>query len=446
MVFAFAALPPEVNSAFMYTGAGSGPLLAASTAWSNLAAELSTTATSVGFDHRHADREQWTGVGSTAAAAAAQPYVGWLTKTAAAAEQAAAQAQASAAAYEAAFAGVVPPALIAANRSLLATLVATNFLGINTPAIAATEAQYAEMWVQDAVTLTTYEAASTAAAVLQPLTPASPTTSPAAAATQSAAVAQAATANPAASSLQGRPDGVACRGDPSSIGTGLFNLLPVPVQNLLNAADGFIGTPLIFNGVQQVGVTAAWFVGNTIPTAVSLGHTLAAAAPAAVSGVSSVTPLAGAAAIGEGTLVNSVMGSGAIGGSGRVDRTWRTVGAGLLVFGRPGDVGFVHRSARGQRLDGRHRRGRRRAGLGDDARDGSGRQGRGSHGRAAVRVQAHRHAQASRCVMRKQVGMRCLSGSSRDARKRRAHHAFQATDQSLSRNICTNFYTLMVPR
>ena len=44
--------------------------------------------------------------------------------------------------------------MIAANRSLLATLVATNFLGINTPAIAATEAQYAEMWVQDAVTLT----------------------------------------------------------------------------------------------------------------------------------------------------------------------------------------------------------------------------------------------------------------------------------------------------
>ena len=298
----------------MYTGAGSGPLLAASTAWSNLAAELSTTATS--WDSIIGTlSEQWTGVGSTAAAAAAQPYVGWLTKTAAAAEQAAAQAQASAAAYEAAFAGVVPPPLIAANRSLLATLVATNFLGINTPAIAATEAQYAEMWVQDAVTLTTYEAASTAAAVLQPLTPAAPTTSPAAAATQTAAVTQAATANPAASSLQGVLSGL-LSGDPSSIGTGLFNALPVPVQNLLNAADGFLGTPLIFNGIQQVGVTAAWFVGNTIPTAISLGHTLAAAAPAAVSGVSSVTPLAGAAAIGEGTLVNSVMGSGASGALG----------------------------------------------------------------------------------------------------------------------------------
>jgi PPE-repeat protein len=319
MVFPFAALPPEVNSAFMYTGAGAGPLMAASTAWSNLAAELSTTATS--WDSIIGTlTEQWTGVGSAAAAAAAQPYVAWLTQSSAAAEQAAAQAQASAAAYEAAFAGVVPPALIAANRSLLATLVATNFLGINTPAIAATEAQYAEMWVQDAVTLTTYEAASTAAAVLQPLTPAAPTTNPAAAATQSLAVTQAATATPAASGLQGVLSGLlaapAQAGFPQSIGTGLFNLLPVPVQNLLNAADGFIGTPLIFNGVQQVGVTAAWFVGNTIPTAVSLGHTLAAATPAAVSGVSSVTPLAGASAIGEGTLVNSVMGSGASAGLG----------------------------------------------------------------------------------------------------------------------------------
>ena len=313
MVFPFAALPPEINSAFLYSGAGSGPLLAASTAWSNLAAELSTTATS--WDSIIGTlTEQWTGAGSTAAAAAAQPYVGWLTKTSAAAEQAAAQAQASAAAYEAAFAGVVPPPEIAANRSLLATLVATNFLGINTPAIAATEAQYAEMWVQDAVTLTTYEAASTAAAVLQPLTPAAPTTSPTAAATQSAAVTQAATASPAAGILSGLTGLIS--GDPSSIGTGLFNALPVPLQNFLNAVDGFFGTPLIFDGVQEVGVTAAWFVGNTIPTTISLGHTLAATTPAAIVGVSSVTPLTGGAAIGEGTLVNSVMGSGASGALG----------------------------------------------------------------------------------------------------------------------------------
>ena len=166
MVFAFAALPPEVNSAFLYTGAGSGPLLAASTAWSNLAAELSTTATAWDSIIGTLTGEQWTGAGSAAAAAAAQPYVSWLTQTSAAAEQAAAQAQASAAAYEAAFAGVVPPAVIAANRSLLATLVATNFLGINMPAIAATEAQYGEMWAQDAAAMYGYAGSSAVAAAV----------------------------------------------------------------------------------------------------------------------------------------------------------------------------------------------------------------------------------------------------------------------------------------
>ena len=38
--------------------------------------------------------------------------------------------------------------MIAANRSLLMTLIATNILGQNTPAIAATEAHYMEMWAE----------------------------------------------------------------------------------------------------------------------------------------------------------------------------------------------------------------------------------------------------------------------------------------------------------
>ncbi len=86
--------------------------------------------------------------------AAAGAYVEWLSATAAQAEETAGQAMAAAAAYEAAFAFTVPPPEIAANRSLLAALVATNFLGKNTPAIAATEALYAEMWAQDAVRCT----------------------------------------------------------------------------------------------------------------------------------------------------------------------------------------------------------------------------------------------------------------------------------------------------
>ncbi len=41
------------------------------------------------------------------------------------------------------------PSAVAANRVALQALVARNILGQNTPAIMATEAQYAEMWAQD---------------------------------------------------------------------------------------------------------------------------------------------------------------------------------------------------------------------------------------------------------------------------------------------------------
>ncbi|MGA8330515.1 MAG: PPE domain-containing protein, partial [Mycobacterium sp.] len=41
----FAAIPPEINSLRMYTGPGSGPMIAASAAWDALADDLYLTAT-----------------------------------------------------------------------------------------------------------------------------------------------------------------------------------------------------------------------------------------------------------------------------------------------------------------------------------------------------------------------------------------------------------------
>ncbi|MCV7310668.1 PPE domain-containing protein, partial [Mycobacterium paraffinicum] len=40
MVFDFGALPPEVNSARIYAGPGSGSLMTAASAWNAIAAEL----------------------------------------------------------------------------------------------------------------------------------------------------------------------------------------------------------------------------------------------------------------------------------------------------------------------------------------------------------------------------------------------------------------------
>jgi PPE-repeat protein len=117
--------------------------------------------------------------------------VEWLSTTAVQAEETAAQARAAAAGYEAAFAMTVPPPEIAANRSLLAVLVATNFLGMNTPAIAATEALYAEMWAQDAVAMYGYTGSSASATALTPFSSPSQNTHPAASASQATAVSQA---------------------------------------------------------------------------------------------------------------------------------------------------------------------------------------------------------------------------------------------------------------
>ena len=64
----------------------------------------------------------------------------------------------------------MPPPAIEANRAQLTQLVATNVLGQNTPAIAVTEAQYAEMWAQDAAAMYGYAGSSAAASQLTAFT------------------------------------------------------------------------------------------------------------------------------------------------------------------------------------------------------------------------------------------------------------------------------------
>ncbi|OIN82866.1 PPE family protein [Mycobacterium malmoense] len=188
----FGALPPEINSARMYSGPGSGPMMAAASAWDALAAQLELYAAGYSSTLSELQGQTWSGEASIAMAAAGAPYVAWATTTAAQAEQAAGQARAAAAAFDAAFATTVPPPVVAANRIQLAILVATNFFGQNTPAIAATEADYAEMWAQDAAAMYGYAAASSAATALTPFPEPPRTTNASGQSAQASAVAQAA--------------------------------------------------------------------------------------------------------------------------------------------------------------------------------------------------------------------------------------------------------------
>jgi PPE-repeat protein len=245
----FAQLPPEINSTLMYSGPGSGPLLAAAAAWDGLAAELYSAAASYGSLIAALTDGPWEGPSASSMLAAAMPQVAWLESTAGQAEQAGSQAAAAAGAFEAAFAETVPPPVVAANRALLMELLATNFLGQNTAAIAATETQYGEMWAQDATAMYGYAGASSVASTLSPPQPAVPTTNPAGAAGQAAAVTQAA-GNSAGTNAQAL----------NAVPQTLSSLAGNPQQN---AAFNWIGMNEDGDGLQLGGPLGDLFEGLT---------------------------------------------------------------------------------------------------------------------------------------------------------------------------------------
>ena len=186
MTFDFGALPPEITSAKIYSGPGSASMTAAASAWSGLAAELNSAA--VGYDSvvTALASEEWMGPASAAMAAAAQPYVAWTSTTATLAEEAATRARAAAAAYEQVLASVVPPPMIAINRTELAQALQTNLFGQNNGVIAQLEAQYAQFWAQNSAAMYSYAGQAAAATNVNPFTSAPNIANPAAAATQAA--------------------------------------------------------------------------------------------------------------------------------------------------------------------------------------------------------------------------------------------------------------------
>ncbi|MGA8543793.1 MAG: PPE family protein, partial [Mycobacterium sp.] len=244
----FAVLPPEINSGLMYSGPGSAPMTAAAASWDNLAIEMYSAASNYGSVVSSLTNGPWRGSASASMAAAAAPYVSWMSTTAAQAEQAAGQAKSAAGAYESAFAMTVPPAVIAANRTLLASLISTNLLGQNTPAIAATEAHYAEMWAQDAAAMYGYAGSSAAASTLTPFADAPATTSGTAPAAQAATVAQAtstgtqSTLSQLVTAVPAALQGLTSPATSTSSGSGLMDVL-----DFLTGNGSGTGLSAIFN-------------------------------------------------------------------------------------------------------------------------------------------------------------------------------------------------------
>jgi PPE-repeat protein len=345
----FGALTPEINSGRMYVGAGSGPLLAAAAAWDELATELQSTAASYGATIQGLTTGPWTGPSSIAMAAAAAPYVAWMSATGAQAEQAATQAKLAAGAYETAFAATVPPQVIATNRALLAALIATNFLGQNTPAIAATEAQYMEMWAQDAAAMYAYAASSASFSQLTPFTEPPRTTNDSGTAMQTAAVTKSSTvsgSNTAAQLSQlttSMPSAVqslsanAVASDPAS--TSLFSLPSVPdALTNWNTIWSTLTGPFSLEGLSTIpggpflsfGQVYAWGQNGQ-------GAAAYLAGPKAISGA--LAPLNSGGSVGVGlrsavgaSQVSGSMGKAALVGSMSVPQGWTEAAPGVRTL------------------------------------------------------------------------------------------------------------------
>ncbi|HEY1842172.1 MAG TPA: PPE family protein [Mycobacterium sp.] len=264
----FGALPPEINSTRMYSGPGSAPLRTASAAWNLLAAELESAANQYQSTINVLADDEWRGPTSASMVTAVDPYITWMNTIGAKAGHTAAQASAAATAYETAYATTVPPFVVAANRAQLAMLVATNVLGQNTPSIAANEAQYGEMWAQDAAAMYGYAGSSATAATVQQFTAPPETAKPAAAAQQSSAVAQA-TSTSAGSAAQSQlqqlisavPSSLNQLTSPVSAATSTAAVTPTgPIGQLLYWLSGSYGDPFgtflnsqLFNGLSSAG-------------------------------------------------------------------------------------------------------------------------------------------------------------------------------------------------
>ncbi|ORB73938.1 PPE family protein [Mycobacterium scrofulaceum] len=334
-MFDFGVFPPEVNSARIYAGPGSGSLMTAASSWNAVAAELTAAAQSYDTLVTALSSEEWLGPASATMAAAVQPYVDWMATTAAQAELAATQAQAAAAAYETALASSVPPPVIAANRAQASQLKATNVLGQNTPVIAQLEARYGEYWAQDAGAMYDYaEQSRTATQGVTTFQAAPKITNDAGAATQAGTVANTTantaagnTANVAQNAAALAPQALtqaATQTDPFSaiwlLLTGQ-STLPTNLGALLNGYSPFAsffynteGLPYFSVGMGNFGVQMAKTLG-----------VIGGAAPAAAKALPGLGGLGGLLGGGAGAAVHpaaAIGGAASIGGKLSVPVAW----------------------------------------------------------------------------------------------------------------------------
>ncbi|CKV79469.1 PE family protein [Mycobacterium tuberculosis] len=267
----------------------------------------------------------WIGSSAGLMVAAASPYVAWMSVTAGQAELTAAQVRVAAAAYETAYGLTVPPPVIAENRAELMILIATNLLGQNTPAIAVNEAEYGEMWAQDAAAMFGYAAATaTATATLLPFEEAPEMTSAGGLLEQAAAVEEASDTAAANQLMNNVPQALQQLAQPTQGTTpssklgGLWKTVSPhlsPISNMVSMANNHMS--MTNSGVSMTNTLSSMLKGFAPAAAAQAVQT---AAQNGVQAMSSLGSSLGSSGLGAGVAAN--LGRAASVGSLSVPQAW----------------------------------------------------------------------------------------------------------------------------
>ncbi|WP_018604191.1 PPE domain-containing protein [Mycobacterium sp. 155] len=187
-----AASPPELNHALMAGGDDAATVMTAATGHQGLADMLQAEMAALLGNAGMTAASGWQGLGGTGMLGSAADYATVLELAFTWLQEAFAAATEAGTAHQTSLASMIPAPVCTTNLATQQALAATNFMGINTPAILQLAALYQGYWVQNASLMTSYqavvEAALAALATPPPLSPsAADPAAPAAAAAASAA-------------------------------------------------------------------------------------------------------------------------------------------------------------------------------------------------------------------------------------------------------------------
>lgn len=162
------ALPPEINTSRLMTGAGAAPMLQAAAGWEALAISLEAQADELASSLASL-ASAWTGLASEQAITATTPMVIWLRVLSLQAQERSLQAAAQATSYTTAMATTPPLFEIELNHVTHAVLEATNFLEINRLPITLNELDYIRMWELAAAVMDAYQAETVLNTTFEPI-------------------------------------------------------------------------------------------------------------------------------------------------------------------------------------------------------------------------------------------------------------------------------------